>query len=386
MDTDTKYLIVGGGMTADAAVKGIREHDADGSIVLVGAEPHPPYKRPPLTKGLWSGGDEAKIWKNTADAGAELIVGRRIVALDLRARSATDDLGDHHVYEKVLLATGGTPRRLGGADDQVLYDRTLDDFRKLKQITDGGASIVVIGAGFIGSELAASVTSAGATVTMVFPEAGVTARVLPDGLARFVADYFREKGVEMLSEETVASVAGTTVQTGSGRTLEADAVVAGLGIVPNVELAEAAGLPVDNGIVVDRFGRVDGRDDVFAAGDVANYPNLILGDQFRIEHEDHANTHGRFVGANMAGANQPYDYLPLFYSDLFDLGYEAVGEVDSRLATIETWEEPNRKGTIAYVDDVGRPRGFLLWNVWDKVDAARELIRAGEPVGEGALV
>jgi NADPH-dependent 2,4-dienoyl-CoA reductase/sulfur reductase-like enzyme len=383
---DTKYLIVGGGMTADAAVKGIREHDGDGSIVLVGAEPHPPYKRPPLTKGLWSGGDEAKIWKNTADAGAEVILGRRIVALDLAARRATDDQGDEYRYEKVLLATGGTPRRLGGADDQVIYYRTLDDFRKLKQITEGGASVVVIGAGFIGSELAASLTGAGAKVTMVFPEAGVTSRVLPDGLARFVAEYFREKGVEVLSEETVASVEGTTVHTGSGRTLEADAVVAGLGIVPNVELAEAAGLPVDNGIVVDRYGRVDGRDDVFAAGDVANYPNLVLGDQYRVEHEDHANTHGRFVGANMAGANQPYDHLPFFYSDLFDLGYEAVGELDSRLATVETWEEPNRKGTIAYVDDAGRPRGFLLWNVWGKVDAARELIRAGEPVAEGALV
>jgi NADPH-dependent 2,4-dienoyl-CoA reductase/sulfur reductase-like enzyme len=383
---DTKYLIVGGGMTADAAVKGIREHDGDGSIVLVGAEPHPPYKRPPLTKGLWSGGDEAKIWKNTADAGAEVIVGRRIVALDLATRRATDDQGDDYAYEKLMLATGGTPRRLGGGDDEVIYYRTLDDFHKLRQITEGGASVVVIGAGFIGSELAASLTSAGAKVTMVFPETGVTSRVLPDGLARFVTEYFREKGVEMLSEDTVASVAGTTVHTGSGRTLEADAVVAGLGIVPNVELAEAAGLPVDNGIVVDRYGRVDGRDDVFAAGDVANYPNLVLGGQFRVEHEDHANTHGRFVGANMAGANQPYDHLPLFYSDLFDLGYEAVGEVDSRLATVETWEEPNRKGTIAYVDDAGRPRGFLLWNVWDKVDAARELIRAGEPVGEGALV
>ena len=345
-----------------------------------------PYKRPPLTKGLWSGGDEAKIWKNTADAGAEVILGRRIVALDLAARRATDDQGDDYAYEKLLLATGGTPRRLGGGDDQVIYYRTLDDFRKLRQITEGGANVVVIGAGFIGSELAASLTSAGAKVTMVFPEAGVTSRVLPDGLARFVAEYFREKGVEMLSEDTVASVEGTTVHTGSGRTLQADAVVAGLGIVPNVELAEAAGLPVDNGIVVDRYGRVDGRDDVFAAGDVANYPNLVLGGQFRVEHEDHANTHGRFVGANMAGANQPYDHLPLFYSDLFDLGYEAVGEVDSRLATVETWEEPNRKGTIAYVDDAGRPRGFLLWNVWDKVDAARELIRAGEPVGEGALV
>jgi 3-phenylpropionate/trans-cinnamate dioxygenase ferredoxin reductase subunit len=383
---DTKYLVVGGGMTADAAVKGIREHDADGSIVLVGAESHPPYKRPPLTKGLWSGGDEAKIWKHTADAGAEVILGRRIVALDLGGRRATDDQGDDYSYEKLLLATGGTPRRLGGSDDQVIYYRTLDDFRKLKQITEGGANVVVIGAGFIGSELAASLTTAGANVTMVFPEAGVTSRVLPDGLARFVAEYFREKGVEMLSEDTVASVEGTTVHTGSGRTLEADAVVAGLGIVPNAELAEAAGLPVDNGIVVDRYGRVDGRDDVFAAGDVANYPNLVLGGQFRVEHEDHANTHGKLVGANMAGANQPYDHLPLFYSDLFDLGYEAVGEVDSRLATVETWEEPNRKGTIAYVDDAGRPRGFLLWNVWDKVDAARELIRAGEPVGEGALV
>jgi 3-phenylpropionate/trans-cinnamate dioxygenase ferredoxin reductase component len=382
----TTYLIVGGGMTADAAVKGIREHDVDGSIVLVGAEPHPPYKRPPLTKGLWSGGDEAKIWKNTADAGAELILGRRIVALDLEARRATDDQGDVYDYEKLLLATGGTPRRLGGSDDQVIYYRTLDDFRKLKQITEGGASVVVIGAGFIGSELAASLTSAGAKVTMVFPEAGVTSRVLPDALSRFVTEYFREKGVEMLSEDSVAAVEGTTVHTGSGRTLEADAVVAGLGIVPNVELAEAAGLPVDNGIVVDKYGRVDGRDDVFAAGDVANYPNLVLGGQFRVEHEDHANTHGKLVGANMAGANKPYDHLPLFYSDLFDLGYEAVGEVDSRLATVETWEEPNRKGTIAYVDDAGRPRGFLLWNVWDKVDAARELIRAGDPLGEGALV
>jgi len=384
---DTKYLLIGGGMTADAAVKGIREHDEDGPIVLVGSEPHPPYKRPPLTKGLWSGGDEAKIWKHTAEAGAEVILGRRIVALDLNARRATDDAGDEYRYEKVLLATGGIPRRLGGADEEVIYYRTFDDFRQLREITAGGAAhVVVIGGGFIGSELAASLASAGTKVTMVMPEAGMTSRVLPDGLSRFVADYFRAKGVEVLTEEAVASIDGATVHTGSGHTLEADAVVAGLGIVPNIELAERAGIPIDNGIVVDRYGRVDGRDDLFAAGDVANYPNLVLGGQFRVEHEDHANTHGRIVGPNMAGANVAYDHLPLFYSDLFDLGYEAVGEVDSRLATVETWEEPNRKGTIAYVDDAGLPRGFLLWNVWDKVDAARELIRAGKPVGEGALV
>jgi NADPH-dependent 2,4-dienoyl-CoA reductase/sulfur reductase-like enzyme len=383
---DTKYLIVGGGMTGDAAVKGIREHDADGSIALVGSEPHEPYKRPPLTKGLWSGDDEAKIWKHTADAGAEVIVGRRIVELDLGGRRATDDAGDEYRYEKVLLATGGSPRRLGGADDAVIYYRTFDDYRKLKGITEGGAHVVVIGGGFIGSELAAALTTSGAKVTMIFPEAGITARVLPDGLARFVTGYFREKGVDVLSEETIASVDGTSVTLDSGRTIEADAVIGGIGIVPNVELAAAAGLPVENGVVVDKYGRADGRDDIFAAGDVANYPNLVLGGSSRVEHEDHANTHGKVVGANMAGAMAPYDHLPFFYSDLFDLGYEAVGEIDARLATVETWEEPNRRGTIAYVDDDGRPRGFLLWNVWGKVDAARELIRAGEPVGEGALV
>ncbi len=173
---------------------------------------------------------------------------------------------------------------------------------------------------------------------------------------------------------------GTTVTLGSGRVLEGDAVVAGLGIVPNVELAEAAGLAVDNGIVVDELGRAGGRDDVFAAGDVANYPSSVLGKRFRVEHEDHANSHGRAVGANMAGASEPYEHLPFFYSDIFDLGYEAVGEVDSRLATVEEWEEPNRKGVITYVDEERRPRGFLLWDTWGKVDDARERIRSGEPV------
>ena len=373
-------------MTADAAIKGIREHDAGGAIVLVGSESNAPYKRPPLTKGLWSGGDEAKIWKHTEETGAELVLGRRIVALDLAARRATDDQGAEYGYEKILLATGGTPRRLGGADDRVIYYRTLDDYRTLRPFADRGAHVLVIGSGFIGSELAAGLTTAGAKVTMLFPEAGVTSRVLPDGLARFMVDYYREKGVEMLPEETVDAVEGLTVRTGSGQTLVADAVVGGLGIVPNTELAEKAGLEVDNGIVVDEFGRVDGRDDVFAAGDVANFPNLVLGESTRVEHEDHANSHGRVVGENMAGASKPYDHLPFFYSDLFDLGYEAVGTVDSRLQTVESWEEPNRKGTIAYVDDDRRPRGILLWNVWDKVDAATELIRAGAPVGEGALV
>ena len=230
----------------------------------------------------------------------------------------------------------------------------------------------MIGGGFIGSELAASLASNGCKVTMVFPDPGICARIFPPALSAYVTDYYREKGVEVRTGEKVESL----------EDFEADAVIAGLGIVPNVDLAEAAGLPVDNGIVVDDLGRVDGRDDVFAAGDVANFPVAALGKRMRIEHEDHANTHGRVVGANMAGAATPYDHLPFFYSDLFDLGYEAVGDLDARQATVEQWAEPNRKGVVAYVDDERRPRGYLLWNTWDKVDAARERIRAAEPVDE----
>jgi 3-phenylpropionate/trans-cinnamate dioxygenase ferredoxin reductase subunit len=382
----TTYLIVGGGMTGAEAAKAIRERDGGAAVTLVGGEPHAPYKRPPLSKKLWSGGEESSIWKGTEELGIDLRLGRRIVSLDLAASRAVDDDGAEYAFEKVLLATGGRPRRLGGNDREVIYFRTLDDYRALRGIAGEGKRVVVIGGGFIGTEIAAALTTNGCAVTMIVPEQWLNARLFPAGLGGFVTEYYRERGVEVLTGETVGSVDGTSVTTGSGRTLEADAVVAGLGIVPDTELAEAAGLPVENGIVVDEYGRADGRDDVFAAGDVANFPSPVLGGVFRVEHEDHANTHGKVVGSNMAGAGVVYDHLPLFYSDLFDLGYEAVGEVDSHLATVETWEEPNRKGTIVYVDDERRPRGFLLWDTWGKVDAARELIRAAQPVGEQVVV
>jgi len=244
----------------------------------------------------------------------------------------------------------------------------------------------VIGGGFIGSELAASLTATGRKVTMVFPEPGVAWRVLPASLSGFVTDYYREQGVDVLTEETVVSADARSVTTGSGRTLEADVVVAGLGIEPSTELADAAGIAVDNGIVVDELGQVEGSQDVFAAGDVASFPVPALGRRFRVEHEDHAKTHGKIVGANMAGAGMPYHHLPFFYSDMFERGYEAVGEVDSRLATVERWEVPNREGVVAYVDESRRPRGFLFWNVWDKIERGRELIRAGEPIDSVLLV
>ncbi len=324
-----RYLIVGGGMTGDSACRGIRDHDTDGTIGMFGAEAHEPYVRPPLTKGLWSGKEEASIFRGTPELGVDVHAGRRVVSLDLDARTATDDTGESHSYEKLLLATGGVPRQLPGDASDVIYFRTLDDYRRLRGLAGDGVRVAVIGGGFIGSEIAAALTTNGCAVTIVFPEPGIGARLFPPELSAFVNDYYREKGVTVLAEELVETISSGTVTTKQGTVVEADAIVAGLGIVPATDLAEAAGLDVDDGILVDELGRAGGRDDVFAAGDVARFPVPALGGTRRVEHEDHANTHGRAVGANMAGAGQPYDHLPFFYSDLFDLGYEAVGDVDS---------------------------------------------------------
>jgi 3-phenylpropionate/trans-cinnamate dioxygenase ferredoxin reductase subunit len=380
----SRYLIVGGGLTADAACKGIREVDSDGTIVLVGEEPHAPYARPPLSKALWKGVAENTIWRGTEELGVDLRLGRRIVGLDLGERVATDAEGQRYHYERLLLATGGRPRRLPFGDD-VVYFRTLDDFRRLRTLAGRGSQFVVIGGGFIGSEIAAALALNGCPVTMVFPEPGIAARIFPGELSTRLNDYYRNRGVELLPGASVAGIERDRITLGDGRTLKADAVVAGIGIEPSVELAAEAGLPVTNGIVVDALGRVGRRGDVFAAGDVARFPIPALGGDLRVEHEDHAKSHGRRVGANMAGAAEPYDHLPFFYSDLFDLGYEAVGELDSRLQTIVELGELGDEGLVYYLDDDGRPRGVLLWNLFGHVDEARELIQAGHPIMPGAL-
>lgn len=381
---DSKYLIVGGGLTADSACKGIRDVDSDGAITVVGDEAYPPYLRPPLSKDLWKGKDEKKIWRGTEKYHPDLRLGRRIVAIDLALRTAHDDRGEEYRYEKLLFATGGRPRRLPFGGDEVVYFRTLDDYRKLREAAERRARFCVIGGGFIGSEVAAALAINHCPVTLVFPHSGIGARIFPKQISSALNDYYRDRGVEVLAETTVTGInrqgAGMQVALGSGRVLEVDVVVAGIGIVPNAELAAAVGLSVANGIVVDEYGRARGRGDVFAAGDVAQFPVRALGIETRFEHEDQAKSHGRCVGKNMAGALERYDHLPFFYSDLFDAGYEAVGETDARLETLLDWSGVEAEGTITYLDGERRPRGVLLWNRFGHVDSARELIRAGKPV------
>ena len=368
-------------MTADAAVRGIRESDAAGTIGLISTEPHPPYNRPPLSKALWKGEPESSIWRGTQAAGATLHLGRRATGVDAAARRVTDDRGDTYGYRELLLATGGAPRHLPFDSPQIIYFRTFDDYRRLRALANEQLRFVVLGGGFIGSEIAAALRLVGRDVTMLVPETGLVARVFPGELSRHLVEYYRGKGVTMRTGDGVAGLtprAGTVViKTTAGPDLVADVVVAGLGIQPGVELAEQAGLRVDNGIVVDEMLRSSDRH-IFAAGDVANFPNAALGVRTRVEHEDAANTMGAAAGRAMAGHGAPYTHLPFFYSDLFDLGYEAVGDLDARQETVVDWKEPFREGVIYYLKD-GRVRGVLLWNTWGQVDHARALIAERGP-------
>ena len=378
------YLIVGGGMTADAAVHGIREVDGSGSIGLVSAEAHPPYNRPPLSKGLWKGKPVESIWRQTESQGVILHLGRIAQHLDPQNRRVTDDQGTVYGYDRLLLATGGAPRLL--PFEQIIYFRTLDDYERLRALTAEGQRFAVIGGGFIGSEVAAALAMNGKAVVMAFPEEGIGSRMFPPDLAKFLNDLYRQKGVEVLPGELVASLemrAGRPVlkvrnaQSQGEREVVTDGVVAGIGIQPNVELAQKAGLEVENGIRVDTSLRTS-HADIYAAGDVANFYNPALDKRLRVEHEDNANTMGRLAGQAMAGRTVTYDHLPFFYSDLFELGYEAVGEVDSRLQMVADWKDPYQEGVVYYLRD-GRVRGALLWNVWEQVDAARRLIAEPGP-------
>lgn len=390
-----KYIIAGGGRAGASAVQGIREIDTAGSILVAGAEAHLPYNRPPLTKELWFGTQKIEdVFIDSRDFydrnRVKLLEDTRVASIDPGQRTIADAKGNVRRYEKLLLATGGTPRRLpipGGDLEGISYYRTLDDYAKLSAEAAPGRKALVIGGGFIGSEIAAALNMKKLEVTAVFPEATLCARVFPAGLGQAMNDYYAGQGVTIVAGDKASAIerrpAGFLVRTAGGRAIEADIVVGGIGIRPETALAEAAGLEVENGIVVDPRLQ-SSAPDVYAAGDAARFLYAALGQMTRIEHWDNAIGQGKQAGRNMAGASEAYAYMPYFFSDLFKFGYEAVGEIDPRLEIFADWQKEFDTGSIYYLKD-GRVRGVMNCNIWGKQEPAREMIRKGAKVGPGDL-
>lgn len=382
---DFKYIIVGGGLAGASAVEGIRKHDPDGSILLVGSEKDLPYHRPPLTKGLWTGKKKVQdIFVHDAkfysDHHVDVRTGRWMIKLRPDHQTLLDKRGTLYRYEKLLLATGGTPRQLeipGSQGEGICYYRTLGDYLEMHEQAGADQSALVIGGGFIGSEIAAALAMNQVKTTLLFPGKWPCSRLFPESLGHSIQEKYQSHGVAVLSQDTPVSIRRRNgrfiTRTQTARVIESDILIVGIGIEPQTALAAQAGLETGNGIIVNEYLQTS-HPNIYAAGDNAFFPQPPLGNT-RVEHWDNALNQGRAVGENMAGAQKPYDYMPYFFSDLFDFGYEAVGQIDSLLPTFADWQEENSKGVVYYMQH-DRVRGVLLCNVWEKVDAARELIRS----------
>ncbi|UCH35971.1 MAG: FAD-dependent oxidoreductase [Armatimonadota bacterium] len=383
-----RYIIVGGGLAGASAIDGIRGADADGSILLIGAEKHLPYDRPPLSKKLWFGKKKVEdVFLHDQDfytnQHVDVAMGMEIVGVDVERKTVTDGRGDAYRFDKLLLATGGAPRRLdipGGHLEGICHYRYLDDYMRVRSEAGEGKTAVVIGGGFIGSEMAAALNLSKVEVTMVFPEPYLVQRVFPESLGRALQDDYRSRGILVLAGDAPASFEKSgkrfVTHTRGGERIESDILIVGIGISPATGLAQQAGLEVENGIVVNEHLQTS-HPDIYAAGDNAFFPYQALGEHVRIEHWDNALNQGQHAGRNMAGADEPFTYMPYFFSDLFDFGYEAVGDVNTKLETLADWQKENDTGVIYYLRE-GKVRGAMMCNVWDKVDAARELIGKGE--------
>ncbi|WP_233551313.1 NAD(P)/FAD-dependent oxidoreductase [Amnibacterium setariae] len=368
--TRYEYVIVGGGMIADAAAKGIRELDPDSAILVLGDDPDEPYTRPALSKLLWIDPSftEDQVPLGTGASGAEVRTGVMVESIDPEAKTVTvsgaaDGRDETLEYGALLLATGGSPIELDvPAGDRVIYFRTFADYRHLRRLAEDRPHVAVVGGSYIGTEIAAALVQNECRVTLVTPDSVLREKVLPGDLARRFQGWFEDAGVEIVPDTRIASGEatedGVVLTTEDGGSIEADVVVLGLGITPNTALAEAAGLDVEDGIVVDEHLRTS-NPSIYAAGDVASYPDALLGRR-RIEHVDLARKQGRAAGRAMVGDETPFTYTPYFYSMVFGHRYEAVGTLDSSLDTVAAWAEPLDKGSVYYLDG-DAVQGVLLW-------------------------
>ncbi|GAA2585778.1 NAD(P)/FAD-dependent oxidoreductase [Streptomyces tubercidicus] len=393
MDRNTAFLIAGAGLAGAKAAETLRAEGFDGPLVLLGDEHERPYERPPLSKGYLLGTSEKeKVYVHPpqwyAEHDVDLRLGRTVSAVDPAAHEVTLADGSRLGYAKLLLATGSTPRRLPvpGADlDGVHYLRRLADSERLQEVNRSASRIVVIGAGWIGLETAAAARTAGVEVTVLEAAPLPLLRVLGPEVARIFATLHTDHGVELRGGAQVAEITGTNgavdgVRLADGSLIGADAVIVGIGITPNTELAAAAGLKVDNGIVVDERLR-SSHPDIFAAGDVANAYHPLLGRHLRVEHWANALHQPKTAAKAMLDQDVRYDRLPYFFTDQYDLGMEYTGYVEPEgYDRVVFRGDTDAREFIAFWLSGGRVLAGMNVNVWDVVEPIRALVTSGQAV------
>jgi len=399
MASEEIFVIVGASLAGATAAQVLREEGFTGRLVLIGSEPNRPYERPPLSKGLLQGTLQLEdVFVHPSDWYAwndvELRLGTTVTAIDRAAHTLTCDDGEVVTYDRLLLATGSEPRRLPvpGADlDKVVYLRRLEDTDRLRVAFGESTRIAIIGAGWIGLEVAAAARAAGLEVTVLEVAELPLLRVLGAEVAQVFADLHREHGVHLLTGVQVTGLSGdgtgivTGVELSDGTTVPADLVLVGVGIAPVVALAADAGLAVSDGVDVDEHLRT-ADPAVFAAGDVANAAHPALGRRLRVEHWENARRQGALAARSMLGQDVVFDRLPYFFSDQYDLGMEYVGFVAP--GTIER---------VVFRGDVGRREFIAFWlggdrvlaamtvNLWDLVGDLETLISSAREVDPARL-
>jgi 3-phenylpropionate/trans-cinnamate dioxygenase ferredoxin reductase subunit len=329
MPHTTKYLLIGGGVASVNAAKGIREHDQDGRLILATANDKMPYDRPPLSKGFLSNPEvthddiSSKFDNWYPDNKVEVMLHMEAVKLDRASKTVTFANGEEIVYEKLLIATGSSAKDLevAGTGTPLFTLRTIEDAENIREKLADAKSVVVIGTGYLGPEAAAQAHKKGLKTTIVGQAGHIWDQFGDEALGAFLNNYYREKGIDLILEDSVAALEPGKVRTKSGKEIQADLVLAAVGGAPNVELARAAGLPIDekdSGIVAnDRFQTSDPA--IYVAGDVAHFPDHAMGRGIRHEHHLNAQWQGAVAGANMAGADKPYERVSYFFSDFLDL-------------------------------------------------------------------
>ncbi|MCC7666561.1 NAD(P)/FAD-dependent oxidoreductase [Liquorilactobacillus satsumensis] len=376
-----KYLLIGGGMAADKAAAGIRTVDQTGTLGIISADSDAPYARPALSKKLWVDPDFKETdtdFKTAAEYKTEIFLNTTVTAIDPQAHTVTTADGTHFSYDKLLLATGSQALQIPGpASDLAIALRSKADYRKIRAFSGQHKQVLVVGSGYVGSEIAAGLIQNDTQVTMVISGKRIYEDRFPGYLSEAYQQKYLDAGIKIL---TTAYAKNYEVKDGkvelhlaSGKTLVGDGLVLGIGGRSNFKLGKAAGLATDHdGIIVDEQLKTSAPD-IWAAGDIISYPDKILGRQSSA-HVNHAVKSGMIAGKSMAGAAVTYDYTPSFYSWVFDISWDALGHISSQMQMYAE-KLPGNKSVVYYFDEHGLIQGILSWNSKVSLNHLRHLLK-----------